>query len=351
MRIKIKVFGLFLTFFVGTILILTFLSCNASGKTNIKIEIINYKGWDDAYKLSNETVEVVVVPAIGRIMYYGFMKGENILWNSPVFLGKSLPAGKPMIKNGEIIWANFGGDKVWPIPENEVKDINGYRWPPDHWFDGSAHEVDTIENGIKITSPVSEYCGARCIREIILNQTGPEVTINQTIEKVKQARRPSVEPINFTIWNVSQIRPPLMTLFNLNPNSIHPDRCVMMKSNTINNFFVVGDIGVLIPDEKREQKAGADSDFWLAAIVGDVVFGEFFHLQPDTDYPDNGLSAEVYTEPAYTELEILSPLNSLNIGESMHFSIIWRLNKLSTDNKTDVDKRAAAVGWLNSYVE
>ncbi len=320
-------------------------------QAKFEMGMINYNGWDDSYKLSNKDIEVVVVPAIGRIMYFGFKNSKNILWNNPQFFGKSLPDGKPMTENGKIIWANFGGDKVWPTQENEWNNINGYSWPPDHWFDGSTHNVDILEKGIKITSPVSEYCGARCIREIILDETGADVTINQTIEKVKQAGRQSVEPINYTIWNVTQIRPPLMALFNLNPNSRHPKRCIMIKPHTIDNFSVNGDIGVLIPDKDRAQKAGADSDHWLAAIVEDVVFGEFFRLQPDTTYPDNGLSAEVYTESTYTELELLSPLKHLGVGESIHFSIKWRLHKLSADIKTDEAKQTAAVEWLNTYVE
>jgi hypothetical protein len=282
-------------------------------------------------------------------MYFGFKDGKNILWNNPQFFGKLLPEGKPMTENGKIIWANFGGDKVWPIPENEWKNINGYRWPPDPWFDGSAQNADIIENGIKITSPISEYCGARCIREIILDETGAAMTINQTIEKVEPARKRSIEPINYTIWNVTQIRPPLMALFNLNPNSSLPERFIMIKPHTIDNFSVNGNIGVLIPDKYREQKAGADSDYWLAAIVEDVVFGQFFRLQPHVNYPDNGLCAEVYTEPGYTELELLSPLKDLGVGESMYFSIIWRLHKLPADIKTDEGKQTAAVGWLNTY--
>ena len=65
----------------------------------------------------------------------------------------------------------------------------------------------------------------------------------------------------------------------------------------------------------------------------------------------DGRSVEVYTEPDYTELEILSPLRKLMIGESMHFSIRWRLHQLPTEIKTDREKRTAALTWLNRFVE
>lgn len=351
MKTKIEIIGLILFSSIMVPRTGSFADDRRIAEENCIIEKISYRGWKDSYKLFNDAIEVVVVPAIGRIMYFGYKNDKNILWNNEDLFGHTLPDGKPMTKDNKIIWANFGGDKVWPIQEDERLRINGYRWPPDHWFDGSEQKVDITGKSLKITSPVSEYNGARCVREIILGNKGDELTINQTIEKVKQVTDRSIEPINFTIWNVTQIHPPLMALFNLNPNSRHPARYVMIKQNTIDNFYVHDNIGVLFPDKYKEQKAGADSDHWLAAVVDDLVFAEFFQLQGDEAYPDHGLSAEVYTEPTYTELELLSPLKHLTVGESLKYTIVWRLHKLSTDLTSEMEKRTAAVAWLNSFVE
>lgn len=320
-------------------------------KNKVSVEKINYHGWQESYRISNGQIDVVVVPAIGRIMYFGFKGEENILWNNPLFFGKTLPAGKPLSDNGEIIWANFGGDKVWPTQEDQWQDINGRTWPADHWFDGSAHMAEVLANGIKIIGPVSEYCGARSIREIILAEAGAELTINQTIEKVQQADNSAIEPINYTIWNITQICSPLMALMNLNPNRRLSKRHKLFRPNTAENFSIEGDMGILLPDRKNKQKVGADSDYWLAAIVDSTVIGEFFRLQPNANYPDEGMSVEVYTEPDYTELEILSPLRQLAIGESMLFTINWRLHQLPTELNTDREKRTAALTWLNIFVD
>jgi len=317
----------------------------------VRVEKINYHGWQESYKISNEQVEVVIVPAIGRIMYFGFNNSENILWNNPIFYGRILPKGNPLTKDGKIIWANFGGDKIWPTQEDQWQDINGRSWPPDHWFDGGEHTAEQIEDGIRITSPVSEYCGARSIREIILAGDGAELTIKQTIEKVQQADNSAVEPINYTIWNITQIRSPLMALMNLNPNRRLSKRYKLFRPNTAENFSVEGDIGILLPDRSKKQKVGADSDYWLAAIIDNLVFGEFFRFQQGKDYPDGGMSAEVYTEPDYTEIELLSPLKQLAIGEMMHFTITWRLHRLHADAETDKQKREAAIEWLDKYAE
>ncbi|MBN1466471.1 hypothetical protein JXA02_11955 [candidate division KSB1 bacterium] len=308
-----------------------------------------YSGWNDAYEMTNGLVKVVVVPAIGRIMYYGFVDGANILWNNPSFYGKTLPYGQPYRENGAITWANFGGDKVWPTEQSQFPDINGYAWPPDHWFDGGAHAVDEIADGVRLSSQVSNYCGAQSIREIILDPFSSELKINQTIRKAKRAQNSSVEPIEYTIWNVTQIRPPKMALLRLNPNSRLEDRIHLWQQADA-NLLMSGDVATFFPHPTSSQKAGADSDFWLAAIVDNIVIGEFFRLQTGV-YPDNGLSAEVYNCPDYTELELLSPFARLSTGESTHFTISWRLTRLPSDAVSSAQKRDAAVAWLDSFQE
>ena len=43
----------------------------------VTVEEIEYEGWANSIEIANPEVRVVVVPAIGRIMHYGFVGGEN----------------------------------------------------------------------------------------------------------------------------------------------------------------------------------------------------------------------------------------------------------------------------------
>ena len=348
-------------FFIIICFGVTSIMCSKDSKNNpmepelkalgeVTISTVTYNGWDSSYELTNGLVKVVVVPAIGRIMFYGFMNGDNMLWDDPAFYGKTLPYGQPYRENGQITWANFGGDKVWPTEQSQFPTINGRSWPPDHWFDGGIHCVDEIANGVKITSQVSSFCGAHSIREIMLDPNSSELFIKQTIRKVKNAQSSSAEPIDYTIWNVTQIRNPQMALINLNPGSTLPNKLYLWQQEAMANVAMSGDVASFIPDRSRNQKAGADSDHWLGAIIGNNVIGEFFRLQSGT-YPDGGLSAEVYTSPGYTELELLSPFAQLKAGETTQFDISWRLHKLSSEAKTAMQKQDAAVAWLNSFAE
>ena len=118
------------------------------------------------------------------------------------------------------------------------------------------------------------------------------------------------------------------------------------QSAAVRNFTIQGDIGIFVPDAEENQKTGADSDRWLAGIVGDVVMAEFFRRDATQRYPDGGLSAEVYTCPDYTELELLSPWVYLEVGETLEHPIAWELLKLPPSADTPAARRAAAVAWL-----
>lgn len=319
------------------------------GGSQVEVEEIDYHGWENSVEITNSEIRLIVVPAIGRIMYYGFKDGENVLWNNPKYFGKVLPGEPFKDEEGKFTWTNFGGDKVWPNQQSEFVEINGHAWPPDHWFDGGKHGAEILKDGVVITSLLSEYNGARSIRTIRLEPSGTRVNIHQQIKKEKKAANEKLEPLRYTIWNVTQIRPPEQTLYPLNPHShfdlrFHPFS--FEEKVAVDNFTIKGNIGIFVPHPGKSQKVGADSDRWLAGIVGHVVIAEFFKRDGTQVYPDGGLSAEVYTCPDYTELELLSPWVRLKVGETLELPISWELYQLPAKLNGAEEKRKVAVEWL-----
>ena len=312
----------------------------------VEVRTIEYCDWPESVEITNADARVVVVPAIGRIMYFGFRDDDNILWNDASQYGRVLPPGGAFEEDGKYAWTNFGGDKVWPTEQDQFERINGHAWPPDHWFDGGAHALQVLPDGVRISSPVSEYSGARSVRTIRMAPQGSRVTIHQELEKVKPAARDELEPLSFTIWNVTQILSPEEVLFPLNPHSGLQKRFRPWDDTAEDHFEIEGDIGIFVPDDEDSQKVGADTDRWLAAIVGTTVMAEFFRRDSTQSYPDGGMSAEAFSCLDYTELELLSPLTCLHIGEAMSFAISWELNRLPRDAQTPEARRQAAVTWL-----
>lgn len=149
---------------------------------------------------------------------------------------------------------------------------------------------------------------------------------------------------------MTQIVPAEQSLYLLNPSSkldrrYHPFGSA--KSTVIKNFTIIGDIGIFVPDPAQCQKTGADSDRWLAAVVGNVVMAELFRRDATQHYPDGGLSAEVYTCTDYTELELLSPWVYLEVGQVLEHPIAWELHRLPDNLETPDQRRVAAIDWLS----
>lgn len=317
----------------------------------IKVSSIEYRGWEDCVEISNGEVRLVVVPSIGRIMHYGFAGGENLLYEDAKFFGKTLSGPGPFEENGEASWATFGGDRIWPSQEDMFVVINGHKRPPDHWIDGLSWEAEVLSDGVRITSQVSDYCGARVSREIRLEPTGTRVVIRQSMEKVKTAMKEELEPVALTIWNISKIQSPSQTLISLNKNSCFENGFFVPVWDDYDNRGVVncerdGDVGIFRPDAVRNQKMGADAPYWIAGVIGRTVFAEFFTYDAEAVYPDGGTSIAIFTCPDFTELECLSPLRKLDIGEKMEYDIVWELLELPSDVTSEAEKRKQAIQWL-----
>ena len=95
-----------------------------SGRAQVAVTRIDYKGWKDACMMRNRTATLIFVPQIGRIMHYGFNDGDNVLWENPELEG-NLPDTLNLGKD----WRNYGGDKLWPAPQAR------WGWPPSPTLD------------------------------------------------------------------------------------------------------------------------------------------------------------------------------------------------------------------------
>ncbi len=112
-----------------------------------RIERTSWGGWSDAYRLTNGTIEVVVVPASGRILHYGYTGAANLLWQNASAVG-----GLPWRPG---TWTNYGGSKTWIWPQEDWPARTGSGWPPP--TDLPATIVNTVEirdkGTLRLTSP------------------------------------------------------------------------------------------------------------------------------------------------------------------------------------------------------
>jgi len=287
---------------------------SSSPRTKITVVKTPYHGWRDAWVLSNGKVEVVVVPQLGRVMQFRFKHGENPFWENRKLDGKS-----PDPRSQD--WHNFGGDKAWPAPQSDWKQVTRRAWPPPVGFDAMPMTIELKNNGVKLISAIDPFYGIQAQRLIQLDPEQAVMTISTTYQKVKG------EPQEVGIWVITQLQDPTVIYAALPEPSIFPEGYNQQSNTLPADLKVNNGILSLTRSATTSHKIGCDSSMLL--WVGKQVAMRIDAPQiVGANYPDRGSSAEIYTNPnpdAYVELEFLSPLKKMQIAESIHFTTTYTL--------------------------
>ena len=308
--------GLFLTVFCC-------LAVNANMPTEITVTKTNYQGWQDSYILSNGQAEAVVVPIVGRIMQFRFQDGESTFWENDQVYGQT-PNVKPEA------WGDFGagGDKTWPAPQSQWEQITGRAWPPPDTF--NSIPVTARVNGSEVTliSPVDPFYGIRIYRKITLEPHKPVMRITTTYEKIKGKSK------DVSVWIVTQMRDPVAVYAVLPQPSIFPEEYNKQSEDLPANLKVDNGLLSLTRDRNKSHKIGCDASIllWMGEKVAVRIDSP---RVPGASYPDSNSSAEIYTNldpKAYVELEFLSPLKTLRVGEKMDLTTTYTLIPRTTEN-------------------
>ena len=129
------------------------------------LDRISYRGWENAYRISNGTVELVVLADVGpRVISYSFVGGENIFHEVAEQAG--LTGGKD--------FRLYGGHRLWVWPEVQRT----------YFPDNSAVAVCHDNNVVRFTAPlegVSPGSNLQKELEIQLNEVGSRVTVSHRI--------------------------------------------------------------------------------------------------------------------------------------------------------------------------
>ncbi len=157
-----------------TVLASFLLGLSCAGFADVTVTKEDFEGWTDCYRISNDSVDVVVVPQIGRIMRYGLKGRENILWINPSLKGQVLPS----LRNER---RNYGGDNL------TFATGSGVSASYDIQLDGPC-EVKPTMTGVIMTGFTSGKQDIKFTRKIELAGFGPKVTITNGLENVADQR-------------------------------------------------------------------------------------------------------------------------------------------------------------------
>lgn len=285
------------------------------------VQKIQYRQWPDSMVLSNGKVEAVIVPAIGRVMQFRFAGEEDgPFWENAELFGKS-PDPK------SLTWGNFGGDKTWPAPQSDWPKITSRGWPPPQAFDSMPVTAEVKQNlltsRVELTSPVDPHYGIRTRRLIQLDPRRSQMLITTRYEKVEG------DPVRVGVWIITQLKDPQAVHIFLPKNTIFAEGYAKQSKQLPAGLKQQGRLLSLTRDPKVSTKIGTDASslLWI---------GEKYTLRidsprmPNATYPDQGSSAEVYTNSdplKYVELEMLGPLKTMKVGDRLEHTNTYTLSR------------------------
>jgi hypothetical protein len=287
----------------------------------------NYQGWDNAIHVSNGRVEAIVVPQIGRVMQFRIVgHAEGPFWENEELFGQR---PDPASTN----WLNFGGDKVWPAPQGDWDYHTRRAWPPPAGFDAVPFEAAVEGWKITMTSPVDPHYGIRVRREIKLALDTPVMTITSTFEKV------AGKALMASVWVVTQLKDPVVLSAPIARPSEFREGFRLQSDESPPSLVRTNGILSMTRDTETAYKIGMDVP--TLVWVGDqTVLRIDSPRLPHQEYPHEGVSAEIYTNPdpqPYVELEMLGPLHKMIIGDKIsRTSSYTLLPRVEFDPKLEV---------------
>jgi hypothetical protein len=307
----------------------------------IHINTVPYKGWKKTIEISNSEIKILVVPATGRIMYYGFVGGENVLYENSALEGVLFNTGEYYNGNDEIQAPNVGGNRVLPCSEDYFHVLTGSRHIPDPFINASSYDVTFLKNGIVLESPISKILGVQIQRTITISGKGTGVNIQQELIKKMPAQNAAIEKIPLTIWSLSKIKTPNCSYFPIHKESIFKDGYFIpewpdAKNNAAINVTTNSAILKIKSSETLPQKVGSDAKKWIAGFLEKTLFIEKFTFDEKGVYPDNGTSVTIFGNNLFTELECLSPEKTLQIGERISYDLHWSLYNVNDENEVNL---------------
>jgi Domain of unknown function (DUF4380) len=315
------------------------------------IEQINFRGWDDAQRLSNGVVSLVVVPAIGgRIIAYD-LASQPYFYLNPELAGQ-LFTSEQHIERGPYGWKNYGGDKTWPAPQG-WPERDKWPGPPDPVLDGGPFEL--IECGVRdgvaavtMRSQPDPYTGTQITRRLSLGAATSAAHLHIEMQNI------SDKPVQWSVWDVAQLD---CTTADGQPD---PACTIYLPLDRHSRFATGYHLMVGPPADPTWQpdagrgllsasyqgamgKVGIDRATWLGftrrTSIGSYAFTERFAYEEVETYPDSGVNAECWSNgPSeeqlrdgtaasfklwYMEMEVLSPLRELAPGARQSLDIDW----------------------------
>ncbi|MGB2678386.1 MAG: hypothetical protein WAN12_14970 [Candidatus Acidiferrum sp.] len=291
-----------------------------SGVGKVKAEEVEYQKWKKAFKISNDTVQLIVLTEVGpRILFFGFRGEDNEFHEIPEHSGR----------DGDQTFRVYGGHRLWVSPE-----VARTYYP-----DNVPVSVRRQDDAFVFTAPPeSAHSGTNLQKEIEvkLAETGSGVTVTHRIRNL------GGEPTEIAPWALSVMAGDGKAILPLPPRApLSADRllpegvlALWCYTDLADPRWKIGTKYIQLHQARnsasifKEQMTGIFNPFgWGAYFRRRHLFVKKADVEEDATYPDFGCNFEIYTDSHSLELETLGPLRNLKPGETAEHTERWWLFK------------------------
>ena len=299
------------------------------------VERISYRGWNNVYRISNATVELLVLADVGpRVISYGFVGGENIFHEIPEQAGLT----------GGSEFRLYGGHRLWVSPE-----VDRTYYP-----DNSLVAVYQDHNLVRFTPPPESTSPGSNLQkelEIKLDEHGAQVTLEHVVTN-RDSR-----PTDLAPWAPTMMKAGGRSILPLPPRApMDKDHFRPVGPLTLWSFtdfadsrWTLGTEYIQLRQQQnpigrfQEQMTGIYNPAgWGAYFLRETLFVKNAPVINGAAYPDFGCNFEVFANPDFLELETLGPIVQLNPGESTRHIESWKLFRDVPEGEDDA--------WIRSKI-
>ena len=230
------------------------------------VQPANYDGWK-AEQLSNRWIKLIIVPQLGgRLMQVTF-GGHDYLYVNDQLKGQVNPPDTEHHR-----WYNYGGDKIWPMPEGS-RDEQHWADPGGSLLDEGAFSLQVLSRGaecaVRLTGPIDPQIGQQYIRDIRINSDSPVISFHAVMKNVsgypQTWSEQSVSQYNAAApGDDSQFNPKFWGVTPANPSSVFPGGYHVRTGNQTNPGYSVSDGLFRVQWNDIEGEVWTDLDGWMA---------------------------------------------------------------------------------------
>ncbi|MHC1695770.1 MAG: hypothetical protein AB9835_11000 [Eubacteriales bacterium] len=287
--------------------------------SKVTTSITEYKNFGRCLCVSNGLLEILVTIDIGpRIISCHVPGCENMMFNDT---DRAACEDVSSCFGDGAKWYIYGGHRLWVSPEH---------MPLTYYPDCEKVEYVVDGNKVTLTPPAQRVNNLQHSLELTMEEDKPVMKVRHIIENL------SDYPVKGAAWALSVMAPGGTVICP------QPDEDTGLLGNRILALWPytrMTDSRALFLDKyiavRQDTKATEKFKFginntkgWIAyAGYGQLLVKRYKPLHPGAEYPDYGVSTEVFTNDKFIEAETLSPLYTLGKGGRIVHDEEWTVTK------------------------